>query len=40
MTTEEIILALCGLAVAIAGPVWARWSRRRLEQQNRDYPAE
>lgn len=41
MTTEEIILAVCGLAVAFAGAAWARWSRWRLERENsHERPAE
>ncbi len=41
MTTDEIILAVCGIAVAIIGPVWARWHSRRFERETgRDHPAE
>ncbi len=41
MTTDEIILALFGIAVVIAGPVWARWHHRRfVRESRRDHPAE
>lgn len=40
MTTVEIILVLGGLAFGLGTAAWARWSRWRLEQQDRDHPAE
>ena len=40
MTTDEIILALFGLAVAIVGPLWARWSHRRFVRHHQHHPAE
>ena len=40
MTTGEIIVVLGGLAFGLGTAAWARWSRLRLERQNRDHPAE
>lgn len=42
MDVETIILAVIGLAIPLAGAVWARWSRARLERNDpaRRRPAE
>ncbi|SFH27605.1 hypothetical protein SAMN04488020_10966 [Palleronia marisminoris] len=40
MTIETIIIVSGGLALAVAGAAYARWSRARLERENRSHPAE
>lgn len=41
MTIETITIVCGGLTFGIAGAIYARWSRARLERTDRpDYPAE
>ena len=40
MTAAEIIFLSVSLASGIGLAVWARWSRWRFEQKNREHPAE
>jgi hypothetical protein len=40
MSIETIIIVSGGLALGIAGAIYARWSRARLERGNARSPAE
>ncbi len=40
MTVETIIIVGGGLALGLAGAIYARWSRAQLERDNRGRPAE
>ena len=40
MSIETIIIVGGGLALGVAGAIYARWSRARLERDNRTEAAE
>ena len=40
LTGDEVIFLAIMLGCASGGVAYARWSRRRLERQTRDKPAE
>ena len=40
MTAAEIIFLGVSLSFGVALAAWARWSRWRFEQKNREFPAE